>query len=192
MRLVCCVGVIATLVCAASAVAEPVAPRFEIYRVDLVDNEAAPALERHSSDPQLTSVFATQEYASATAVRHDSPILTEKDIVEYCWATQRVQLTAQGARRWDSLGGFEVGLAGLPVQVVVDGKPQYAALVWNPVSSLGCRLPQIWCKTLEDRLVIGGRYVSAGGDTILGAPFDPQVKQLMSELGKLTEDCRTR
>ena len=85
-----------------------------------------------------------------------------------------------------------VGFAGLPLQVFVDGEPQYAALVWNPASSLSCKLPQIWCRTLENRLIIGGRYLSAAGDTILGATFDPEVKQVLSELGKLTDDCRVK
>lgn len=180
------------LFCSGFAFADPVAPRFEIYRVDLVEKEGTPALDRQVASAELRYVIATQEYVSATAVRHESPILTDLDIVEYCWATQRVSLTEKGVQRWESLGGFEIGLSGLPLQVFVDGEPQYAALVWNPISSRGCKLPQIWCKALDNRLKIGGRYISAEGDTILGATYDPQVKQVMRELGKLTEDCRVK
>jgi len=192
MRRFCCVGALAALFCVGIAVADPVPPRFEIYRVDLVYDEDASASGGQPRRARRTNEYATQEYVAATAVKHESPVLTEADIIEYCWATQRVQLTAEGARRWESLGGYEIGLAGLPVQVFVDGEPQYAALVWNPISSKGCRLPQIWCTTLDNRLVIGSRYVSAAGDTILGASYDPQVKQVLGELGVLIEDCRVK
>jgi hypothetical protein len=180
------------LFCYGVALADPVAPRFEIYRVELVERPGAPALERQIDNPKYRHAYVTQEYAAATAVQQESPILTDLDVVEFCWATQHVHLTREGAQRWDSLGGFNVALAGLPIQVCVDGEPQYAAFVWNPLSSMGCRLPQFWCKTRENRLTIGSRYISAEGDTILGAAYDEQVKQVFRELGKLTEDCRLK
>jgi hypothetical protein len=190
MRFYYCLGVLVALVVSGLAMADPVAPRFEIYRVDLVENESAPPLENRNGDPQLRQLYATQEYVLATAVKHDSPILTEADIAEYCWATQRIKLTDQGVLRWELLGGDIVGLSGLPVQIFVDGEPQYGAMVWNPVSSMSSKLPQIWCKTLDSRIIIGSRHISAEGDTILGAAYDPQVKQVFSELGKLIEDCQ--
>ena len=122
----------------------------------------------------------------------DAPILTDHHIENYCWATQRVALTAEGVRRWHAQGGFTVPLTGLPIQILVDGEPCYAAMIWNPVSSQSCPLPQFWCTALDGRLLIGSRTVTAAGDTLLGAAYDPRVKQVFTELGKLTEDCRGR
>ncbi len=186
----CFTGVLVALVFAGASIASPEIPRFAIYLVDFVENESAPVLERQVDDDNHKSVFVTQEYALVTAVKQDPPILTDSDIMEYCWATQRIQLTADGARRWNSLGGYQTPLTGNPIQIYVDGEPQYAALIWNPASSLSCKLPQFWGMTLENRLIVTGRSVSAAGDTILGVTYDEQVKQVMSELGKLTENCR--
>lgn len=192
LRHFCLVGLWATLACTGIAFGGSDGPRFAIFRVDLVEREGAPALEREVSDARLRNVFISQEYVLATALRVEPPVLTEVDIVEYCWATKRIQLTAEGAQRWDAEGGYDTALTGVPLQIVVDGEPQYAALLWNPWSSLSSKLPQFFSKTLDNCLLIRSRdwRVSAEGDTILGASLDPQVKQVFDELGKLTEDCR--
>jgi hypothetical protein len=62
-------------------------------------------------------------------------------------------------------------------------------MLWNPVSSLGCRLPQIRCKALDDRLIMGGRRITVEGDTVFLENFDPEVRRVMGELGKLVENC---
>ena len=189
MRLVLTMGIISLIGFSGLAAAGGEDPRFAVYRVDLVENESAPTLDRNIKDIRYFNSYVTQEYVLATAVRHEPPILTESDIVEYCWATQRIQLTDEGALSWDSQGGFQVPLNGLPLLVVVDGEPRYGAMLWNPASSLSCKLPQIWCKTLDNRLIMGGRYITAEGDTVYRENFDPQVMQVMDELGKLANNC---
>ena len=151
-------------------------PRFAIYRVDM-------------PDPDRIPWALTQEYVLESGVRHESPILTEEHILEYCWDDQRLTLTAEGVRRWDGQGGFEVPLTGLPLVVCLDGEPRYAAMLWNPASSMGCRLPEIWCRALGNRLRIGGMFISADGDTTLGPNYDPEVERVMTELGRLADSC---
>jgi hypothetical protein len=182
-------GILVLLVLAGLAAPGEAPPRFAIYRVDLVESESTPPLERRLDDPRLLNLFVTQEYLLATAVKTGAPVLTESDIEDYCWATQRVQLTAEGAGRWDSLGGFQVPFTGLPILIEVDGKPRYGAMVWNPASSYSSELPQFWCKTLENQLTFGGRYISAAGDTIHRENYDPMVRKVMGELGKLADNC---
>ena len=156
--------------------AEPDSPRFAVYRVDM-------------PDPDRVPWALTQEYVLDHGVRHESPVLTEKHLLEYCWDTQRLTLTAEGVRRWESQGGFEVPLTGLPLVVCLDDEPRYAAMLWNPLSSMGCRLPEIWCKALEGRIRIGGMFISAEGDTILGPNYDPEIQKVLTELGKLSDNC---
>jgi hypothetical protein len=164
--------------------------RFEIYQVEFVKNVSAPLLERRASDPSYFHSSVTQEYALATAKYIGTPIVTDADIVEYCWEDQLIELEPAATARWESLGGYRVPLSGIPLLVVVDGAPCYAAMAWNPLSSQSCKLPQIWGKAHGNRIRIGGLYITAEGDTIQGASFDPRVKQLMGELGKLKEHCR--
>jgi hypothetical protein len=165
------------LVLAWPALAESDPPRFAIHRVDLPDD-----LPR---DP----CFLTQERILDVATLREPPVLTEEHIVDFCWDTQRVTLTVEGAARWDSQGGFNVSLAGQPLLVCLDGSPRYAAMLWNPLSSRGCLLPMIWCRAMENRITIGGRFVSSEGDTILAANYDPEVERVLKELDKLTDPC---
>ena len=169
-----------SLTLAGALFAEPGPPRFAIYRVDLVPSESAP----------IPSPFRlTQEVALSTAVRHEVPILTEAHIVKFCWDTQRVTLTYEGARRWNGQGGFDAPLTGLPLVVYVDEEPRYAAMLWNPLSSRLCRLPMIWGQTLGGDIRISGLLISAEGDTTLRANYDPEVKSVLEELGLLVESC---
>ena len=165
------------------------APRFAVYRVDVVHNESAPPFNRKNNDPRNWHPYLTQEYLLATAVKLGGPVITEADIEDYCWNTQRVQLTAEGARKWNAQGGYETPLHGLPLLIEVDGRPQYGAMLWSPLSSSSCRLPQFWSLTLENRLIMGGWYYSADGDTVYRENNDPEVRRVLLELGKLSEVC---
>jgi len=167
------------------------APRLAIHRIEFVADADAPALGPPAGGSRRLNCYATQEYALATARIVGPPIVTDMDIVAYCWEDQRIELTPAGVQRWESLGGWHVPLDGIPIMVVVDGEPCYAALMWTPLSSMGSTLPQMWGKTREGRVVVGGVFVSAAGDTIRGANFDPRVEQVMSELGKLRPGCAT-
>lgn len=187
-RIILCV--LALLLFVGLSFAEEAGPRFAIFRVDLIQTDGAPKLEHPNINRVHLNTIVTEEYVLATASKHETPVLTDLDIVEYCWATQRIELTEEGARKWDSQGGREVPLTGLPLLVCVDGEPQYAAMLWNPASSLCCKLPQIWCKAHNSSIRIGCRYMSAEGDTILGGCYNAEVKQMFAELGKLREECR--
>lgn len=189
MRLVIVLGFFTSILFSGLPVSGTEEPRFAIFLVDLVENESAPPLVRKSMDIRYFNSYVTQEYVLATAVKHGPAIITESDIVEYCWATHRIQLTPEGAQNWDSLGGFQAPLSGRPLLVVVDGEPLYGAMLWNPLSSQSCKLPQIWCKTIENRLTVGGKFITADGDTIFADNYDPKVMQVMDELGKLGKNC---
>lgn len=165
------------LVLAWPALAESDPPRFAIHRVDLPDD-----LPR---DP----CFLTQERILDVATLREPPVLTEEHIVGFCWDTQRVTLTDAGASRWDSQGGFNVSLAGLPLIVCLDGRPRYAAMLWNPLSSQGCHLPMIWCRAFGNQISIGARFASSEGDTTRSPNDDPEVERVLAELGKLTDPC---
>lgn len=156
--------------------ADPAPPRFAIYRVDM-------------PDPDRVPWALTQDYVLEYGVRHESPVLTEEHVLEYCWDAQRLTLTAEGVRRWDGQGGFEVPLTGLPLVVCLDGEPRYAAMLWNPLSSMMSGLPQIWCRAIEDRITVHGRFVTQDGDTTLAPNFDPEVERVMAELGRLADSC---
>jgi hypothetical protein len=180
MKTIFSICLFASLTLAGVLFAEPDPPRFAIYRVDLVPSETTP----------IPSPFRlTQEVALSTAVRHEVPILTEAHILEFCWDIQRVTLTDEGARRWNKQGGFDAPLTGLPLVVYVDEEPRYAAMLWNPLSSLGCRLPQIWCQAMDGDIRIAGMVISAEGDTTLRANYDPEVKSVLEELGILVDSC---
>jgi len=168
---------------------DPAPPRFAIYRVDLVEDDAGPQRPHGRRDPYALAATMSQEYFLACARPHETPILTEDDVIGFCWDSQRLTLTRGGAQRWNAEGGFEVPLTGLPLVVVLDGRPRYGAMLWNPLSSRGCRLPEIWCMSRDHRLRIMGRFVSADGDTILGANYDPEIRRVLAELGKLTDPC---
>ncbi len=180
---------IAALAVVGFAVAGPAAPRFAVYRVDLVDADTAPAPGQDGRPSRPRRAPLTQERLLAQAVRRGPPILTEADIVTYCWAEQRIQLTPEGARRWQAQGGANVPLTGLPLLVVLDGEPCYGAMLWNPLSSGSSLLPQMTSFTFGGRVVIGGMLITAAGDTIRRENHDPRVRRLMEELGKLSPTC---
>ncbi len=188
-RLILTTGIFVALVFAGLAALGEAPPRLAIYRVDLVEKNSAPTPERRNKDRRLYKGFITQEYLLATAVKKGAPILTDSDIEQYCWDTQKVQLTDEGARRWDSQGGYETPLNGLPILIEVDGQPRYGAMIWNLLSSGSTNLPQFWSTTLDNQLNFGGLYITSEGDTIYRENFDPVVRKVMGELGKLSDDC---
>jgi hypothetical protein len=188
-HLIISIGILATLVLAAPPASSEEIPRFAIYRVDLVDNELAPPLDQRADNPHLLNLFVTQEYVLATSVKQNPPVITELDIVDFCWTSQVIKLTPEGARRWDSMGGYHAPLDGLPLLIEIDGEPRYAAMLWNPASSQICKLPVIWCKALDNRLLIRGLFATKKGDTLHKEDYDPHVRQVMDDLGKWSVDC---
>lgn len=146
--------------------------------------------QRSITDPKHFLSRTDQERFLSRTTKQGDPILTESDIETYCWQSQTLHLTPAGAARWDSLGGRRVPLDGIPLLVEVDGEPRYGALLRNPASSLSARLPQFWCLSPEGRLHLGGPLISAEGDTLYRENYDPSVRELMRELGRLSPDCR--
>jgi hypothetical protein len=183
------IATIALLVGAPWASAEDSAPRFALYIVDFVETETTPTLKYWTDHPQYKNTYVTQEYFRAAAVVRGKPILTEADIVEYCWEKQRVVLKPESASRWNESFGRSTPLAGIPLQVMVDGKPEYGAMLWNPASSVSCRLPNIWCISARGFLLTGGPGYRENEKPGLDPRFSDAVKKVMVELGKLTEVC---
>jgi hypothetical protein len=136
--------------------AEIPSPRLAIYQVDLIQNDMAPALDEWTGDPQYLKSFVTQEYVLATGVYQDPPILSDKDIVELC-ENQCFEITVQAAEKWDSVGSISVMS---PLVIVIDGVPCYAAMLWSPLSSFGCRLPKFGNMTLNNHIIVFGGHIS--------------------------------
>ncbi len=180
---------IALLLGATWASAEEFTPRFALYIVDFVETETTPTLKYRKDYPQYKNSYATQEYFRAAAVVRGEPILTEADIVEYCWEKQRIVLKPESASCWNERFGRSTPLAGTPVQVVVDGKPVYGAMLWTPASSFSCRLPTIWCFSVRGCLLSGGPGYWENEKPRPDPRFCDTVKKVMVELGKLTEVC---
>lgn len=177
MKMILLVCVFVSLVRAGPSVADTAPPRLAFYRIDGVD------------DRLIDPITLTQSHVLPSEIPDHPPILTEAHIVRFCWDDQRVRLTDEGARRWEAQGGWEVPLTGFPLLVAVDGVPRYVAMLWNPLSSRGCLLPQIWCSVLDGNIRIGGRFISTEGDTIMGANYDPEVKRVLVELELLADPC---
>jgi hypothetical protein len=158
--------------------AEISSPRVAIYLVDIIENETALNLDGWTNNPKYFNSIVTQEYILATAVYCEPPILVDDDIVELCSENQHMLmlLTASAAEKWDMLGISN----RYPLVIVIDEVPCYAAIRWPPLSSVRCRLPMFWSRTINNRL-----SVSAGGDSVDYS----KMKQVMLELGKLRE-CR--
>ena len=155
-------------------------PRFAVYRVDIEEAKSAQGLKGQPNGSKYRNTFLTQESFGVGAVIREPAILTEADIVEYCWDEQRIVLRAESAEKWN-----ESFVRTTPL----DGIPQYGAMLWSPVSSRCCELTSI------SSMCVGG-YLSvqaAGHRENVEAPpdprYDPQVKEIMQELGKLSEVC---
>jgi len=183
------VTVLTLWLAAGSAWAQAHEPRFAVYRINWPPARLLALSGTDTSDDSLSVATVTQERLLAAAARHEPPILTEADIIDYCWRTQTISVTDEGAVRWNSTGGWSTPLTGQALLVVVDGEARYGAMLWNPASSLSCELPQFWCKIVDSRLVVGGRRIGAAGDTVFAACYDAKAKAVLRDLGKLQDSC---
>jgi hypothetical protein len=189
LKFLCGIAAIALLVGATWASAEESTPRFAFYLVDFVETETTPTLKYRKDYPQYKNAYVTQEYFCDAAVVRGEPILTEADIVEYCWEKQRIVLKPASASRWNERFARSTPLAGIPLQVMVDGMPEYGAMVWNPISSLACLLPNVWSLSARGYLLTGGAAYRENETPRPDARYSEKVKKVMVELGKLTEVC---
>jgi hypothetical protein len=69
------------------------------------------------------------------------PVLTEKDIISYDWATHTMELTEDGIKKLPSTR--EVGVNGRAFVIVADGKRCYRGAFWTSFSSLAHPNPVI-------------------------------------------------
>ena len=65
----------------------------------------------------------------------DKPLLTGKDIKEFDWTNQQIELTEEARQK---LKDLEIPLQGLPVAMVLNGEMIYGFWFWNEVSSFRC------------------------------------------------------
>ena len=165
--------------------------RFALYRVEVPDAQLDSLKLDRSEYLRVRLERMDQEYVLERAVLLEPPVFTDQDVVEYCWDQQRITLTKEGASRWQDQGGVHVPGDGLPIVILVDGEIRYAGMIWNPVSSLVSRLPQFWSLSLEHILVTGGLASRLDDQPVPDVRFDPRVKKVMQDLGKLSETCPT-
>ena len=176
--------------CGASLVfAETPGPRFAVYLVDIADEGHADTLHGHKRDLPVQYHLMGQEYVSANWAIREPPVLTDLDIVDYCWNEQTIVLTPEAVERWHGLGGWHVPLQGIPLLVVVDGTPCYGAMLWNLLSSSGTNLPAFVSHVLGDKLVTGGKSLRTIENPSPDVRYDPRVREVMASLGKFTETC---
>jgi len=95
---------------------------FEVYRVKEIYPDPKAADCHYCLDPTKDVLF-------------DEPLIERSDVEYFDWNSQRVQLNEAGRAKIQRL---KIPLEGLPVAVVVDGKPIYGFWLWNLYSSFGC------------------------------------------------------
>jgi hypothetical protein len=71
----------------------------------------------------------------------DTPLLTEREILEYRWPDHTMTLTREGLSRLPTSSA--VGVRGKPFVVVADGRRCYRGALWTSLSSLATDQPVI-------------------------------------------------
>jgi hypothetical protein len=138
----------------------------------------------------LMGGLRSQDFVLKYGVMQREPVLTEDDVVNYCWREQAILLTAEGARRWNECGGWGSPPEGKPILVMVNGSLAYGAMLWNGASSGPCRMPRYWNVAFHNLLWIQEGGSSFGGEDPPGdTRFSHRVSEVMLELGKFKEKC---
>jgi len=137
-----------------------VGPRFELYLVK----------KRHG-DLEKTELEA-------------EPLLTEKDIVSYDWATHTMELTEEGTKGLPP--AREMRTVGKSFVVVADGQRCYRGAFWTPLSSISHPNPVILVTPLPARTVrIERAYPSAKSAKGEDPRSDARLLKVLRETGKL-------
>ncbi len=84
----------------------------------------------HSNEGSTGYFFTPDKSALAAA-----PLLTEADLDHFDFEQQQVVLNQQGKAK---IGAMTIPLEGVPVAVVLNGKPLYGFWFWHMASSHGC------------------------------------------------------
>jgi len=111
----------------------------------------------------------------------DEPLLTERDIVRYDWATHTMEMTEEGVKKLP-----RVGTRGKAFVIVADGQRCYRGAFWTPISSISHPNPVV--------LPFGGRmrkieraYPSAEFAKGDDPRSDSRLLNVLKEVGKLRE-----
>ncbi len=141
-------------------------------------------------------------------------ILSDRDIVDYCWRSHSVQLTPEAAQRLPKSGWHKssapiaesklVGVDGKGFVLMVDGVRCYAGAFWTHLSSLATGGPVIMVDSLTEFPATGVNPAPQGSFQIeLGYPNAsarlpthaddvrdcPSLKKALVEMRKLRKDC---
>ena len=175
------------LVVATTLQAAPSDLCYEIFIADLVDED----LESLSESEYFKWVMLEldQEYVLTKGTPSGAPILSNSDIVEYCWSEQKLILSDEAATRWNERWGLrKTPMNGVPLLIYVKGVPRYGAILWNPVVSAVPTLPQFLGFVAGNSLYLN-QGLSYGEHQEQDVRYDGPTKTAMADLGKLVEKC---
>ena len=139
-------------------------------------------------------------------------VLSDSDIVDYCWRSHSVRLTPEAAQRlpksgWPKLStpipeSELVGLRGTPFVLMVDEVRCYSGAFWTHRSSFATREPVFMVDTLKEFLPATSVNPAPQGrfQIELGYPSRPpthaedvrdcpSLKKALVEMGKLRKGC---
>lgn len=116
------------------------------------------------------------------------PILTDVDVVEYCWSRQWLRLTESAASNWNAAMKEHRSPAGKPFVVLVDGAVCYSGTVWSMVFSVSAPPgPIVWDMALNGVLMIAVSNVPPNSSS--DPRYDARVQAAFESLGKLKTEC---
>ncbi|MBK8167862.1 MAG: hypothetical protein IPK64_18100 [bacterium] len=128
-------------------------------------------------------------YLQQNAVAVGDPIMTDEDIVEYCWNRHWIRLTDDAAKRWNSAPGNHRSRRGSRFVVMVDGQSCYEGTIWSFASS-SSQVPSgpvIFDMALNG--VVMTTLHAERPDTGADSSCNAEVRTVFAELGKLNDEC---
>ena len=138
----------------------------------------------HGAPPPRFAVYLQQK-----AVAVGDPIMTDEDIVEYCWNRHWIRLTDDAAKRWNGVLGSHRSRWGSRFVVMVDGKSCCEGTIWSLASSSsqGPSGPIIFDMALNG--VVMTTLHAERPDTDADSRCNAEVRTVFAELGKLNDEC---
>ena len=162
---------------------------FAVYRATMIDKQFY-AKGNGESAALWRIQNVDQAYLKSTAVSVGEPLLTDQDVIQYCWLGHRMRLTEDAQKRWRT-ALLDTPLAGSPIVIVVDSTVCYAGMVWAVPSSLSP--PKV---PFMDNMAMGGelRIQLAGrptGEHQADERYDERIKRFFQQARKLAPTCET-
>jgi len=111
------------------------------------------------------------------------PLLTEKDITTYNWATHTIELTGQGVKQVAS--AVAAGLHGKTFVIVADGQRCYRGALWRSVSSRSYPNPVILAPLRGHTIEVQRAYPSAKFAKGDDPRSDARILKVLRETGKI-------